>query len=97
MLIKWKELIKTGFIQEQEDLHHIRILIRVSIFSELKDQTNDGVWNEAGTSIKIIISPPWWKTWWAYSSYACLFIFALYGIRRYELNRVRLKNQIKVG
>jgi hypothetical protein len=30
----------------------------------IKGSNNDGVWNEAGTSITIIITPPWWKTWW---------------------------------
>lgn len=25
---------------------------------------NDGVWNENGASIVIIISPPYWQTWW---------------------------------
>jgi DNA-binding CsgD family transcriptional regulator len=25
---------------------------------------NDGVWNEQGTSLKIIIKPPFWQTWW---------------------------------
>jgi two-component sensor histidine kinase len=25
---------------------------------------NDGIWNEKGASIKIIILPPFWRTWW---------------------------------
>ncbi|MBI9071045.1 MAG: hypothetical protein JEY94_05580 [Melioribacteraceae bacterium] len=25
---------------------------------------NDGVWNNEGSSIRIIITPPFWKTWW---------------------------------
>jgi ligand-binding sensor domain-containing protein len=45
-----------------------------------------GIWNEEGKSIMIIISPPWWRTWWAYSSYAILFaLFAFTtdrGVRR---------------
>ncbi len=62
----------------------------------VKGSNSDGVWNEEGTSLSIIISPPWWKTWWAYSTYALLFVFSLYGIRRYELNRAGLKNKIKM-
>jgi len=62
----------------------------------VKGSNNDGGWNEAGTSLTIIISPPFWKTWWAYLSYTGLFIFALYGIRRYEMNRISYKNQVKV-
>jgi signal transduction histidine kinase/ligand-binding sensor domain-containing protein/DNA-binding response OmpR family regulator len=62
----------------------------------VKGSNNDGVWNEEGASIAIIISPPWWRTWWAYSMYALLFVFSLYGIRRYEMNRLRLKDKIKL-
>ena len=30
----------------------------------VKATNNDGVWNEKGVSIKVIIIPPFWKTWW---------------------------------
>jgi PAS domain S-box-containing protein len=30
----------------------------------VKAGNNDGVWNEKGTSLKIIILPPWWQTLW---------------------------------
>jgi signal transduction histidine kinase len=30
----------------------------------VKGSNNDGVWNEEGTSIAVIITPPFWKTWW---------------------------------
>ena len=62
----------------------------------VKASNSDGVWNEAGTSISIIISPPWWKTTWAYISYGLFFVLTLYGIRRYELNRVKLKDKVKL-
>ena len=62
----------------------------------VKGSNNDGVWNEEGTSIAISIMPPFWKTWWAYLSYAGIFIFALFGIRRYEMNRISYKNQTKL-
>lgn len=38
-----------------------------------------GIWNEEGKSIEIIISPPWWRTWWAYVLYVVVFgIFAFF-------------------
>jgi DNA-binding CsgD family transcriptional regulator len=30
----------------------------------VKASNSDGVWNEQGASIRIIITPPCWKTWW---------------------------------
>jgi signal transduction histidine kinase/ligand-binding sensor domain-containing protein/DNA-binding response OmpR family regulator len=62
----------------------------------VKGSNNDGVWNEVGTSVAIIISPPWWKTWWAYTLYSLIFVFSLYGIRQYEMNRLKLKDKIKM-
>jgi ligand-binding sensor domain-containing protein/signal transduction histidine kinase/CheY-like chemotaxis protein len=37
-----------------------------------KGSNNDGVWGEP-VSLQIRITPPFWKTWWAYSIYAVLF------------------------
>jgi signal transduction histidine kinase/ligand-binding sensor domain-containing protein len=31
---------------------------------KVKASNNDGVWNENGVSLKIIILPPWWNTLW---------------------------------
>jgi len=30
----------------------------------VKGTNNDGVWNETGTSVQVIITPPFWETWW---------------------------------
>lgn len=62
----------------------------------VKGSNNDGVWNEKGIALTLIITPPWWNTWWAYILYGLLFVSGLYVIRRYELNRLRLKNQLKL-
>ncbi len=60
----------------------------------VKGSNNDGVWNEEGASLKITITPPWWRTRWAYAFYVLLFTILLYGWRRYDLNRIHLKNQL---
>ncbi|NNJ52404.1 MAG: response regulator, partial [Ignavibacteriaceae bacterium] len=56
----------------------------------------DGVWNEEGASLNIIIPPPFWATWWAYSFYVLFVLGVLYNIRKYELSRTHLKNQHKL-
>jgi signal transduction histidine kinase/DNA-binding response OmpR family regulator len=62
----------------------------------VKGSNNDGVWNEKGASIRLTIFPPWYSTWWAYTLYGILFLTGPYLIRRYELNRIKLKNQLKL-
>ncbi len=61
----------------------------------VKGANNDGVWNEEGASIKIRITPPPWKTWWAYSIYMLLLVAVLLGFRRYELNKAAQKAQLR--
>lgn len=35
----------------------------------LKGSNNDGIWNEIGTSIQLIVEYPPWQRWWAYCIY----------------------------
>lgn len=62
----------------------------------VKGSNNDGIWNEEGASLKIIITPPFWNTVWAYGFYIFIFLLFLYGLRKYEMNRLRLKNRLKL-
>lgn len=56
----------------------------------VKGSNNDGLWNEEGRSIRVIIKPPWWRTMWAYASYLIVFLVAGFSFDRYQ--RVRIKN-----
>jgi ligand-binding sensor domain-containing protein len=62
----------------------------------VKGSNNDGVWNEEGAALVINISPPWWKTWWAYSLYALFLLGMMYGLRFYELNRQSLRHNLEL-
>jgi hypothetical protein len=50
----------------------------------VKGSNNDGIWNEEGAPLKITITPPWWKTWWAYTLYVLMFAGAVFGYIRYK-------------
>ncbi|MEJ2196192.1 MAG: response regulator [Ignavibacteriaceae bacterium] len=63
---------------------------------KVKGTNSDGVWNETGASLKIIILPPWWETWWAYTIYITIILGLIYFLRRYELNRKNLKHGLEL-
>jgi len=44
----------------------------------VKGSNSDGVWNETGTSITIIIHPPFWMTWWFRGLILLLIALAVY-------------------
>jgi signal transduction histidine kinase/ligand-binding sensor domain-containing protein/DNA-binding response OmpR family regulator len=62
----------------------------------VKGSNSDGVWNEKGASIKIIITPPWWLTWWAYTLYVVLIASLIYVFRQFELRKVRLAHDLQM-
>ncbi|MEI6454788.1 MAG: two-component regulator propeller domain-containing protein [bacterium] len=57
---------------------------------------NDGIWNEEGRSLKIIISPPWWRSRIAYIAYFVMIILAVFlYIRRRERKLVRERDHLE--
>jgi signal transduction histidine kinase len=47
-------------------------------------------------SIDVIISPPWWETWWAYILYAIAAVATLVFARQQVVNRERLNSRMKL-
>ncbi len=62
----------------------------------VKGSNNDGIWNEAGTSIKVIILPPWWLTYWAYALYLLFLISIVFTTWRVQLRRIHIKHQFQM-
>jgi two-component system sensor histidine kinase ChiS len=60
---------------------------------QVKGANNDGVWNEAGTSFKIYIAPPWWKTWWCILLQIISGAGLLYSLYRLRIQRIHRKNE----
>ncbi len=59
----------------------------------VKGSNNDGIWNEKGTSVAITVTPPPWKTWWAYSLYIFIGMLAVAGIVNLILRKRRKELQ----
>lgn len=59
----------------------------------VKATNSDGIWNEGGASLTLIINPPFWATWWAYTIYAIIFLGVLTFIRIIEIKRRKKKEE----
>lgn len=60
----------------------------------VKGSNNDGIWNEEGFSITIVIINPWWKSVYAYIIYSASLVILVYVIILYSTRRLRTANQI---
>lgn len=63
----------------------------------VRASNNDGVWNEEGKSLIIVITPPWYLTWWAYLIYISLFGAAVYGYVFYNERQAKLTYAVKLA
>jgi signal transduction histidine kinase len=62
---------------------------------------NDGIWNKEGTSLKIIILPPFWKTLWFKTfilSIAVIIIILIfrYRVRQLKKQKIILENSVAI-
>ena len=57
----------------------------------VKASNDDGVWNEEGNTIKIIILPPFWETPLAYIIYALVIATILFFARRMIIQRAKMR------
>jgi signal transduction histidine kinase len=68
---------------------------------KVKASNNDGVWNEKGTSLKIIILPPFWKTWWfKVILFSSLFIIIIsifrFRVRQLKKQKILLEKSVAI-
>ena len=56
----------------------------------VKAANSDGVWNEDGASVVIVIAPPIWRTWWAYLLYFIFLSVFIYAFAKYR-EKVQIK------
>jgi PAS domain S-box-containing protein len=84
-----KDWVNTG--SDRRFAHYTNLDPGRYIF-RVKGSNNDGVWNEQGASVKIIILPPWWKTWWFRISSAGWLLMLFFGLHRWRLYAVRQRN-----
>ena len=78
---------------------------RVAMFTNLtpgkytfrvKASNSDGVWNESGTSLNIVMEVPYWKTWWAILFYVFVILSIMLLIIKFILIKKKLENDLLV-
>jgi signal transduction histidine kinase/ligand-binding sensor domain-containing protein/DNA-binding response OmpR family regulator len=80
--------------------------IRTAIYTHLSEgsytlrvkSTNaEGTWSNQELKLKIIILPPWYRSWWAYFLYTILVAGAVYGFYNYRVKQTSLKYELKIA
>lgn len=59
----------------------------------VKASNNDGVWNEEGVALKVVIHPPYWQTWWFKTLLGIAFSGLIIGIYNYRVKSIEEKKK----
>jgi signal transduction histidine kinase/ligand-binding sensor domain-containing protein/CheY-like chemotaxis protein len=65
-------------------------------YFHVKGSNDDGIWNETGTTLELIITPPWWETNAARIGFVCLVLSLLFGVYYYFRNKQEEKHRREV-
>jgi signal transduction histidine kinase/ligand-binding sensor domain-containing protein/CheY-like chemotaxis protein len=60
---------------------------------KVKASNNDGLWNEQGTSIELVITPPFWLTWWFKTLTALFIVGSLLTIYKIRVGAIKLQRE----
>lgn len=63
----------------------------------IKSTNAEGQWNKEEVQMKIIILPPWYRSWWAYLIYALMIAAAIYFYLQYRAKQTRLQYEVKIA
>jgi signal transduction histidine kinase len=59
----------------------------------VKASNNDGVWNEAGIAVRVIITPPFWGTLWFRGLMGAMFVAGLIALYRSRIGSLERKER----
>ena len=63
----------------------------------VKASNDDGIWNEEGTTVTLLITPPFWMTWWFRILVIVIIIAVLFSIYKYRVNQILKIERLRVG
>jgi len=60
----------------------------------VRGANRDGIWNQNGTSLRIVVTPPYWATWWFRLAMVGLFGGLALAVYRSRMRGVRMKTEL---
>lgn len=61
---------------------------------EVKGANNWGVWSKIPASLEIIVTPPWWRTMWAYALYVVILLGTFFAYVYVQQQKLRKEREI---
>jgi signal transduction histidine kinase/DNA-binding response OmpR family regulator/ligand-binding sensor domain-containing protein len=62
----------------------------------VRGASGEGIWNNEGTSVEIVVLPPWYRTAWAYAVYTLAFVGAIGLLVHFDRRRAALRHTLEM-
>ncbi|WP_348822909.1 two-component regulator propeller domain-containing protein [Flavobacterium aestuarii] len=85
-----------NYVGQARKANYARLAEGTYVF-KVKTTNFRGGWNKEESLVTVIVSPPWYRTWWAYSFYILAGAGIIYGYIRYNKNKEKLKYKVKIA
>ncbi|MEO6731794.1 MAG: two-component regulator propeller domain-containing protein [Ferruginibacter sp.] len=63
----------------------------------IKATNADGVWNPKEVQLRVVIIPPWYRSWWANTFYILMLVGVIIFYQRYRAGKAKLEYEIKLA
>ncbi|MCB0284140.1 MAG: histidine kinase [Calditrichaeota bacterium] len=64
----------------------------------VRGSNSNGIWNNTGATLRLVITPPWWQTWWMKSisgvSILTILLFIIFLIQKNEKGKTEINKKI---
>jgi signal transduction histidine kinase/ligand-binding sensor domain-containing protein/DNA-binding response OmpR family regulator len=87
---------QSSYVSQIRKANYTRLAAGKYIF-KVKTNNFKGGWNTEKSLVTIVVLPPWYQTWWAYSFYLFAGFAIIYGYIRYNKNKEKLKYKVKIA
>lgn len=59
----------------------------------IKASNSDGIWNEEGSTLTLIVRPPWWRTWWFITIASFFSLAVIIGGYKWRVRSINRQNE----
>lgn len=66
-------------------------------FFKIKSTNADGNLVNNEKVVKLVVLPPWWRSWWAYLLYVASVVYTIYRYNVYQREQERLKYEVQIS
>ncbi|WP_190300258.1 hybrid sensor histidine kinase/response regulator transcription factor [Rufibacter hautae] len=64
---------------------------------QVKASNQENAWDQEYTSLKIVVSPPFWRTYWAYCLYLILIVATAFGVYTFLARQKKLRRKLMLA